>query len=107
MDPARYRAAADRCRKRSSSSADSREWIRFAQNWETLAEMAETLSANKLKRANSASLSPRNPRSCENPRKTLLLAGIFCARRDPSFRCDPVACNVLSPVFERSKIGCV
>ena len=94
MDPAGYRAAADRCRKRSPSSADLHEWIRFAQYWEKAAEMAETLSAIKLKHAKYASLSLSNPRSCENPRKTLLLAGVFCARRDPSFRCDPLACDV-------------
>jgi len=63
MEPAGYRAAADRCRKTSPSSADSHEWIRFAQNWEKVAKTTETLSVNKLKRAKYVSLSLSNPGS--------------------------------------------
>ena len=94
MDPVIYRAAADRCRARSRLFADSKEWIRIAQDWEKVAEMAETLSANKVKNANHVSLSLCDSGSCENPRKSLLLAGVYCARREPSSLCDPLACDV-------------
>jgi hypothetical protein len=95
-EAARYQAAADRCRTRSSSSGDSREWIRFSQEWEKLAELTEALSANRLNRAEHAangSLAFSSPGSCENPRKSLLFAGVFCSRRAPSFHCDPLSCE--------------
>jgi hypothetical protein len=46
-DAAKYRSAAERCRRRSSLADNSREWIVFAQNWEQIAEISEALSANK------------------------------------------------------------
>ena len=84
-NPSKYRVAADRCRTKSPSSADPREWTRFSQEWEKLAEMTEALDG---------SLTPGSSESCENPRKTLLLAGVFCPRRPPSFQCDPLSCEM-------------
>src|SRR5580658_2446943 len=92
-----YQAAADRCRRRSSSTGNSREWIRFSQEWEKLAELTEALSADRLNCKNheaNGSLALSSPVSCRNPRKTLLLAGVFCSRRAPSFYCDPLSCEL-------------
>ena len=98
-DPAKYRSAADRCRTKSQLSEMSHEWILFAQDWERIAVMTETLSANKLRRAQdelNAPISLTKPTSCANPHGSLLLAEVFCSWRDPSFRCDPLSCERLS-----------
>jgi hypothetical protein len=90
----KYRAAAQRCRTRSSQ--DLPEWTRFSQEWEKLAGYAEALSAERLKRAKNAadaSIAAGRPGSCENPRKSLLLAGVFCSRGGPSFHCEPLSCE--------------
>jgi hypothetical protein len=42
MDATKSRAflkAAERCRKKALSASDPREWIRFAENWESLAQV--------------------------------------------------------------------
>jgi len=44
-DPAKYYSAAERCRKKARSFSDSSEWVRFSEQWEKLAQMAEALSA--------------------------------------------------------------
>jgi hypothetical protein len=96
-DAAKYRAAARQCRTRSSG--DLHEWAGFSQEWEKLAGYIEASAADRLKRAKyaaNASLTPSSPGSCENPRKSLLLAGVFCSRRGPSFHCDPLSCELLS-----------
>jgi hypothetical protein len=92
--PSLYRAAAERCRAQCPVSEDWREWIRYSQEWEKIAEITETLFAHESERAHVetvASAAVIGSASCENPRKTLLLAGTFCARR-PDFRCDPLDC---------------
>ena len=64
IDPAKYRVAADRCRTRSSSSGDSREWVRFSQEWESSLSI-ESLSADRLNCENyeaNGSLALRSPR---------------------------------------------
>jgi hypothetical protein len=43
-DPAKYRSAAELCRKKARSFSNSNEWVRFSQEWEKLAQAAETLS---------------------------------------------------------------
>jgi len=100
-EPAMYRSAADRRRMRSPSSADSCEWIKFSQEWEQewekVAEMTETLSANKFKRAKYApggSPALGNPEVANTLVRVFCSLGYFCARRDPSFRCDPLSCDV-------------
>src|ERR1700677_1480446 len=96
IDPAKCRTAADQCLERSLSFTDPREWIRFSQEWEKIAETPATLTATKLRRAQNAAGSRRvgGSESCANLSKTLLLAGVFCARKNPSFRCDPLSCNI-------------
>jgi hypothetical protein len=97
IDPANYRADAYRCRTISSSSGNRREWVRFSQEWEKLAELAEVLSADRLNCANDeTNESPAllGAGSCGNPRKTLLLAGVFCARRAPGYYCEPLFCEM-------------
>ena len=103
-DAEKYRAAAHRCRARSS--ADLSEWTRFSQDWEKLAGYAEALSADRLKRAKyvaNVSIASVSPGSCENPRKSLLLAGVFCSRPIQSFHCDPLSCE--TPVGQPAASG--
>jgi len=79
-EPAMYRSAADRRRMRSPSSTDSCEWIKFSQEWEKVAEMTETLSANKFKRANYAhggSPALGNPEVAKTPVKVFCSLGYF------------------------------
>jgi hypothetical protein len=44
-DPAKYRRAAELCRKKARSFSDSSEWVRFSQEWEKLAQAAEALAS--------------------------------------------------------------
>ena len=92
-----YRAAADRCRRISLTTGDSHEWIRFSDQWEKLAELANILDADWLNYENhEANGSPARSSSgsCRNPRRTLLLAGVFGSLRAPSFHCDPLSCEM-------------
>jgi hypothetical protein len=90
-DPTEYRDSAERCRGRSSLSAESREWSRISRGWERLAEIAESLSAKTYTLDGSHTLESSG--NCENSRKSLLLAGVFCSRNKPSFRCNPLSCE--------------
>src|SRR5271170_2561695 len=58
--------------------------------------VAETLTATKLRRAQNAAGFQRvgGFESCANLSKTLLLAGVSCARKNRSSRCDPLSCNI-------------
>jgi hypothetical protein len=47
-DPAKYLKAADLCRKKAPSFGNPSEWVRFAQEWEKIAQVAEALSATSL-----------------------------------------------------------
>jgi hypothetical protein len=47
-DPAKYRKAAELCRKKARSFVNSREWVRFSQDWEMLAQLAEALSVTAV-----------------------------------------------------------
>ena len=105
-----YRAAADRCRRISSSTGDSHEWVRFSQQWEKLAELTETLDADRLNCENyesNGSLARCGSGSCGNPRKTLLLAGVFCSRRAPSFYCDPLSCEIFELASHGRPLDCI
>jgi hypothetical protein len=42
--PAKYRSAGERCRKKAKSSSNQKEWIRYAQEWEKLAQSTEALT---------------------------------------------------------------
>ena len=44
-DPAKYRIAAELCRKKGRSFSDSSEWVRLSQEWEKLARAAEALAS--------------------------------------------------------------
>jgi hypothetical protein len=44
-DPAKYRSAAELCRKKARSFSNSKEWVRFSQEWEKLAQAAEALAS--------------------------------------------------------------
>jgi hypothetical protein len=46
-DPAKYRKAAEQCRKKARSFVNSSEWVRFPQDWERLAQLAEALSVTE------------------------------------------------------------
>jgi len=45
VDPAKYRRAAEQCRKKAQSFSDSSEWVRFSQEWEKLAQAAQALAS--------------------------------------------------------------
>ena len=47
-DPAKYRSAAELCRKKARSFSNSNEWVRFSQEWEKLAQAAEALSKRQV-----------------------------------------------------------
>jgi hypothetical protein len=44
-DPAKYRSGAELCRKKARSFSDSSEWVRFSQQREKLAQLAEALAS--------------------------------------------------------------
>ena len=78
--PAQYRSAAERCRRTSAQSENSREWVVFAQNWEQIAEVNDLLSAIKMKSSMYSfdkSTPTADSESCTNPRGSLLFAGSF------------------------------
>jgi hypothetical protein len=48
--PAKYRNAAEQCRKKARSFMNSSEWVRISQDWERLAQLAEALSVGGVAR---------------------------------------------------------
>jgi hypothetical protein len=47
-DPAKYREAAESCRKKARRAGNPSEWVRYAEEWEKLARVADALAATAL-----------------------------------------------------------